>query len=291
MQRCGFDEDPIAVISAAWQEAEGDLDELQRAMVNPLFSLPIYQRADELFSADKDLKKVYRHRQEQLMEQQRMYRLRLRQLTIAARAILRTEGTPLAIAEERRHAISQLRALDRHHVLQVQKINLEFSEAFETSNNRLLADATAEIHEALSAYKTVLITGGNVVVLLNRLRLFGLDSLLKDRNIVGWSAGAMVLCERIVLFHDRMPQGRRDPEVMCEGLGIVSDTVLLPDAQSRLVKNTAVRTSLFSQRFSPSKCLTLDNRAYLLFNGEKVVASEGVNHLSHEGRYEQVRAV
>ena len=63
MQRTGFDEGPIAVISAAWQEAEGDIDELQRAMVNPLFSLPIYQRADELFSADKDLKKTYRHRQ------------------------------------------------------------------------------------------------------------------------------------------------------------------------------------------------------------------------------------
>jgi hypothetical protein len=214
----------------------------------------------------------------------------LRQLTIAAREILRTEGDLTAIAEERRHAISQLRALDRHHLRQIRKINARFDDVFDTANNSLLADAVTEIQETLSRFETVLITGGNVVVLMNRLRLFGLETLLGERNIVGWSAGAMVLCDRIVLFHDRMPQGRRDPEVMCEGLGIVSGTVLLPDAQGRLRQNETIRTSLFSRRFSPSTCLTLDNGAHLLLNGEKVVASEGVNHLTREGRFHRVQA-
>ena len=289
MQRSGFGDGPIAVISAAWQEAEGDIDDIRSVVDNPLTDLPIYNRADALFSADEALQESYRNRQDQLQEQQRMYRLRLRQLTIAAREILRTEGNPTAIAEERRHAISQLRALDRHHLRQIRKINARFDDAFNTANNSLLADAVAEIHETLSRFDTVLITGGNVVVLLNRLRLFELDSLLMERNIVGWSAGAMVLCDRIVLFHDRMPQGRRDPEVMCEGLGIVSGTVLLPDAKGRLRQSETIRSSLFSRRFSPSTCLTLDNGAHLLLDGEKVVASEGVNHLSREGRFQQVR--
>ncbi len=289
MQRSGFGDGPIAVISAAWQEAEGDIDDIRSVMENPLSDLPIYNRADALFSADNALQESYRNRQNQLQEQQRMYRLRLRQLTIAAREILRTEGNLTAIAEERRHAISQLRALDRHHLRQIRKINARFDDAFNTANNSLLADAVAEIHETLSRFDTVLITGGNVVVLLNRLRLFELDSLLMQKNIVGWSAGAMVLCDRIVLFHDRLPQGRRDPEVMCEGLGIVSGTVLLPDAKGRLRQSETIRSSLFSRRFSPSTCLTLDNGAHLLLDGEKVVASEGVNHLSREGRFQQVR--
>lgn len=285
----GIDDAPIAVISAAWQEAEGDIDDIQRLVSNPLHDLGLYQRTDTVFAADDALRSAYRLRQDQLIAQQRMYRLRLRQLMIAAREILRIEGDTKAVAEERRHAISQLRALDRHHLRQTRKIYARFDEQFSASHNDPLAESVARLEEDLARCQTVLITGGNVVVLMNRLRLFGFDSLLKDKNIVGWSAGAMVLCDRIVLFHDRMPQGRRDPEVMCAGLGIVSDTVLLPDARFRLRKNEAVRSSLFSRRFSPATCLTLDNGSLLRVDGDKVTRSESVRHVSREGKFVRVR--
>lgn len=287
--QAGLGDAPIAVISAAWQEAEGDIDDIRRLVSNPLHDLGLYQRADEIFAADDALRSAYRLRQDQLIAQQRMYGLRLRQLTIAAREILRIEGDTTAVAEERRHAISQLRALDRHHLRQTRKIYARFDKVFSVSNNQLLAESVAKLEEDLASCQTVLITGGNVVVLMNRLRLFGFDSLLKDKNIVGWSAGAMVLCDRIVLFHDRMPQGRRDPEVMCAGLGIVSDTVLLPDARFRLRKNEPVRSSLFSRRFSPATCLTLDSGSLLRVDGDKVTRSESVRHVSREGKFVRVR--
>lgn len=288
--RSGIGDAPIAVISAAWQEAEGDIADIQRLMRNPLHDLRLYQRADAVFEADDSLLSAYRARQDQLIEQQRMYRLRLRQLTIAAREILRTEGDAAAVAEERRHAISQLRALDRHHLRQIRKINARYEEQLSVGSNGVLADNAAELEEELSGFGAVMITGGNVVVLINRLSLFGFGSLLHDKNLVCWSAGAMVLCDRIVLFHDRLPQGRRDPEVMCEGLGIIPGTVLLPDARARVRKNDVVRSSLFSRRFSPATCLTLDNESRLMMQGGRVRESESVQHISREGKFARVKA-
>jgi peptidase E len=280
--------EPIAVISAAWQEAEGDIDDVRNLVPNPLHDLNLYQRADDLFAKDENLRDAYRMRQDQLIEQQQMYRLRLRHLTIAARGILRAEGNVAAIADERRHAISQLRALDKHHLGQIRKINARFSEHVSQHRHAALADNIAEIRQQLAGVSTVLITGGNVVVLLNRLSLFDLGPELQDRNIVAWSAGAMVLCDRIVLFHDRMPQGRRDPEVMCEGLGLVNDTVLLPDAANRIRKNDLIRISLFSRRFSPATCLTLNNGSSLHMQHGKVRHCESVRHIARDGRLIEV---
>ena len=282
---------PVAVISAAWQEAEGDLGDIQRAMDNPLHELRLYQRADTVFAKDEALTSAYRMRQDQLKGQQRLYRMRLRQLTIAARNILKIKSDPILIADERRHAISQLRALDRHHINQVSKINARFEDTFSLDNSALLTQHVGELKEELSRCEYVLITGGNVVVLINRLALFGLGPLLQGKNIIGLSAGAMVLSDRIVLFHDHLPQGRRDAEVMCKGLGLISDTVLLPDARQRIRKTETVRSSLFSRRFSPATCLTLDNNSQLLFQGGKVLQSERVQHISREGKFARVKAV
>ncbi len=72
----GIGDAPIAVISAAWQEAEGDIGDIQHLVRNPLHDLGVYQRADSVFAADGALLAAYRARQDQLIEQQRMYRLR-----------------------------------------------------------------------------------------------------------------------------------------------------------------------------------------------------------------------
>lgn len=289
--RAGLGEKSVAVISAAWQEAEGDIDDIRKWLPYSLSDLRLYGRAEELFATDKTLLQAYRSRQDQLIEQQRLYRLRLRQLTIAAREILRVKGNASAIAEERRHAISQLRALDRHHLRQVRKIHARYDESIDAQNNDHLGQHSAAIREELEQSDTVLITGGNVVVLINRLQLFGLGHMLRRKHIVGWSAGAMVLCDRVVLFHDRMPQGRREPEVMCEGLGLVPGTVLLPDAKGRLRTREPVRSSLFSRRFAPATCLTLDNESLLLMQDGQVLQSDRVRHISRDGKYQQVEVV
>lgn len=288
--RSGIGDAPIGVISAAWQEAEGDIDDVRRLVKNPLTDLGIYQKAEELFAADQLLHEAYRLRQDRLKQQQRLYRLRLRHLMIAARETLRAEGDPSVIAAERRHAISQLRALDQHHLRQVDKINVRFDSAVNVDRNAMLADHTAAIDEALSQFGSILISGGNVVILMNRLRLFGLHQKLHDKNVIAWSAGAMVLCDRIVLFHDRMPQGRRDAEILCRGMGILPRIVLLPDARGRLRSHDSLRVGLFDRRFSPATCMTLDNGSHLLFEGETLRDSEAARRMTRNGKFKRVRA-
>ena len=290
LARSGIGDAPMGVISAAWQEAEGDIDDIRRVVASPLTDLRLYHRAEDLFAADPALHKAYRQRQERFKEQQRLYRLRLRQLMIAARATLNSEGDPAMLAAERRHAISQLRALDQHHLRQVDKINGRYDSLINPESNAQLAEQIAAVREALSLVDTVLITGGNIVVLLNRLRLFGLGAMLQDKNIVAWSAGAMVLTERIVLFHERLPQGRRDAEVLGKGLGLLPGIVLLPDAERRLRMRDELRVGLFDRRFSPAICMTLENGSSLLYEGRTLVDSGASKRMTRGGKFKRVRS-
>jgi hypothetical protein len=73
----------------------------------------------------------------------------------------------------------------------------------------------------------------------------------------------MVLTERVVLFYDDPPEGPSVPEVLDRGIGLVSDTVLLPHARQRLALEDERRVELLVARFAPARCLTLENGAWL----------------------------
>jgi hypothetical protein len=281
----GIPEGPIAVISAGWQEAEADIEDVHALLQRPLVDLCLYQRAENIFDTRSPLRDAYRERQDQLKALQLLYRKRLRQLMLAARHMLRAEGDAGMIATEQRHALSQLRALDRHHLHRVQAIHAEFDEQFQSLASEQLAGQVAKINRIVSACETVLITGGNVLVLLNRMRLFGVDRLLAEKHLVAWSAGAMVLSDLVVLYHDRTPLGRRDPEILATGTGVLPGYVFLPDAKRRLREKDSVRTGLLCRRFSPGVCVTLNSGARLQFEGQRLQQSEVARRLTRDGRF------
>jgi hypothetical protein len=285
----GLPAGPLAVISAGWQEAEGDLDELQAAVGRPVEDLRLYFRAEEVFQQNEQLVEAYRSRQDQLKEQQRLYRRRLKQLSIAARQTFRAEGDQEMIAAEQRHAIAQLRALDRHHVRRTEAIHKRFAADFSIETHAALAAHQEEIRAQLDRSAGVLVTGGNIVVLLNRMRLFDVGALLAGKNIVAWSAGAMVLTDRIVLFHERMPLERRDPEILGAGFGIVPRFVLFPNGADRLREKDRLRIGLTSRRFSPAVCAVLDSGAALTIGGTTLVRAENAQRLSAAGRVQKLR--
>ena len=281
---------PLAVISAGWQEAEGDIDDVAELVDRPLEDLRLYHRADEVSARVDGLSAVTRRRQDRLTELQRLYRLRLKQLSIAARHTLGVDGDAEIIAAEQRHAIAQLRALDRHHLHRCESIWKRFRDAYEPASNALLAEHATEIAAILDRCAGVVITGGNVAVLINRMRLFGVDRILDDRNIVAWSAGAMALADRIVLFHDRSPEGRRDAEVFGAGCGVVPGYVFLPDARHRLRTRDKRRMRLFCRRFAPDACVALDNGAEMRVSDGGVLRASAVRQLTHDGRLTSLRA-
>ena len=275
---------PVVVISAGWRDSEGEIDELREMAGYSLEDLKLYQRAEEVFANEPALHELHRERQDKLRELQRLYRIRLAPTITAARKLMRTRAEPELLHLVQRAAITQLRALDAHHLRRIHGIHLNFNErrsALEVPRARAQRD---EVHSLVENAGLVLIAGGHVAVLLNRIRLFGLDRLLAQKPVIAWSAGAMAMSERIVLFHHSAPQGKRDAELLDAGLGIVRRRVLLPHAGSRLDWRNRRRMALFSQRFSPAACSTLDNGSMIHLDNGQVIASSGSSIVTRTGR-------
>ena len=106
----------MAIISAGWQEAEGDIDDIFEQVQRPLHDLGLYQKAEQLTATYPRFVQAYRARQDDLKDLQRLYRLRCKQLMIATRATLQAEASPNILEAEQNHAISQIHELDRHHL-------------------------------------------------------------------------------------------------------------------------------------------------------------------------------
>lgn len=281
---------PIVTITAGWRDSEGEINDLQDAIGSPVEDLMIYRRAEEVFSAEPELKALQRARQDKLMELQRLYRMRLTPSMTAARKLLRAVGEPDLLRLEQRAAISQVRALDRHHVRRIAAIHDEFDRRRAALNVPHATARREAVQQRVAAAGLVLIAGGHVAVLLNRIRLFRLAALLAQKPVIAWSGGAMVLADRIVLFHDNAPQGKRDAEVLDAGLGIVSGLVPLPHAKSRLDWSNRTRMALFSRRFAPSICCTLDNGAMIQLKNNCVISAGNSSAITRTGRKRGLKA-
>ena len=96
-----------------------------------------------------------------------------------------------------------------------------------------------------------MVAGGHVGVLLHLLHVFGLAAAIRP-PLITWSAGAMALSERVVLYHDHGPPGRQHPEVYAEGLGAYSGRAAVPAPEAPAARRaTRTRSRLLARRFAP----------------------------------------
>ncbi|MCH7507264.1 MAG: Type 1 glutamine amidotransferase-like domain-containing protein [Proteobacteria bacterium] len=281
---------PIVTITAGWRDSEAETDELQAEIGIPIEDLNLYHQAEKIFALEPELRALQRERQGKLLELQRLYRIRLTPTMAAARKLLREKGEPDLLRLEQRAAISQVRALDRHHVRRISAIHQDF----DTRRAALLIPGAATLRQTIQRKVAdsalVLIAGGHVAVLINRIRLFRLADELAQKPIIAWSAGAMVLGERIVLFHDDAPQGKRDAEVLDTGLGIVKNIIPLPHAKSRLDWSSRTRMALFSRRFAPAICCTLDNGSMIQMENNRITSASHSSVIMRTGWKKSVKA-
>ena len=281
---------PVVTITAGWRDFEAETDELQAEIGIPIEDLNLYHQAENIFALEPELHALQRERQDQLLELQRLYRIRLTPTMAAARKLLREKGEPDLLRLEQRAAISQVRALDRHHVRRISSIHQDF----DTRRAELFIPRAATLRQAIQRKVAdsalVLIAGGHVAVLINLIRLFRLAEVLAQKPIIAWSAGAMVLGERIVLFHDDAPQGKRDAEVLDTGLGIVKNVIPLPHAKSRLDWSSRTRMALFSRRFAPAVCCTLDNGSMIQIESNRITSASRSSVMMRTGWKKPVKA-
>jgi hypothetical protein len=272
------------VITAGWEEREAEDLELGEHLGRHVENLGLHHRADDVLHHDPALFEALRARRDRLTELQRLYRIRLRHLGPAAEALLRREAPPDLIEPEREAAFDNLRALDAHHLRRIHDIQDEFRSQWHLSQHGHLVHHRGELSEILARVDALCIAGGHVGILYNRLWLFDLLGILPPTlPVAAWSAGAMAISERIVLFHDSPPQGRGFAEVLGPGVGLCPGVVPLPHASRRLRLDDPVRVQLLTRRFPTSACVALDEGAKLTWDGISWTAAEGTRVLGLDG--------
>lgn len=275
---------PVAAITAGWQEREGELGALEEHLGARARDLRLYERAEAAFTRDPELHSAYRARQNELRRLQDLYRVRLDHAKAAARELLKSDDDSPLARKAVRAAIEALRRLDAEHLRDIRTLHRRFDSEWGPACRPVLATQAAELERLVSGAGLLCIAGGHVAVLLNRLKLFGLERALRSRPIAAWSAGAMVLAERVVLFHDHPPQGAGNAEVFEAGLALLRGAVFLPHAASRLAASDPMRVALLARRLAPATCYTLDDGSRLLWRGGRLADAVDSQRLARTGR-------
>lgn len=274
----------FASVTAGWQEREAEDLELHEHLGERTVNLRLYERAEEVFRRDPSLADAHRARQERLREIQAVYRIRLGHAQAALRELAVRDGDPALLAAEKEAALQAIREIDARHLERVAAVHREFETTARPRARPAVARQVDALGRELGRAGALLIAGGHVPVLLNRLRLFGFPALAGERPVCAWSGGAMALTERVVLFHHSPPQGFGNTEVLEPGLALARGVVLFPHARRRLRLDDARRMELLARRFAPAECLTLEDGAWLIDRGGSRVPGPGVARLGTDGR-------
>lgn len=266
----------VALITAGRQERESD----DAALVSDLAAeglvasnLRLHARSEEVLSLDKELSEAASARQVRLKLIQGFYRTRLEYTGSSARAISVRHVDQDVLEQESRVSVGQFRQLDADHVERCRKINAEFEERWRVHERPLVARNIRLLRGMLEDAEAIVIAGGNVASLLNRMKLFDVTSLSAGKHVVAFSGGAMTLTERIVLFHDFPPYGSGTAEVLADGLGLAPGLVVLPEPDRRLDKSDRGGIGRFAQRMAPAVSVALDDKAHVALQSRRVASA------------------
>ncbi len=250
---------PFATVTAGWREREPDDGELSSLLGDPasrngVVNLGLYRRGVDVAERDPVFAAAWDELRRTLAGMQEVYLLRLDYALRAVYAVQRRIGVSAEAVEE---AVAAVRSLDEAHLRRVNGARGEFYARLEPHARPVIAAHRDEVAGMLAGTSALVIAGGHVGVLADVLHLFNVAALVGS-TVIAWSAGAMALADRIVLFHDRAPQGPGQPEVYGSGLSLVRDVVLLPHARARLLLDDGPRMAVLARRFGPARCVPLE---------------------------------
>lgn len=291
---------PVVTITAGWRHEEGDDDALRRDIGHHGQNLPLYRWFDELERAEPDLFAAYRDRQDEIQRIKRIYRTSLDAGVRAAQGLAEAfrKRPDDVVAEELELAYGALRELRDRFVARCDGVRQRFQAEWQPDEREVVRRKCEQAEQMLLGARAVCIAGGHVGVLLNRMEFFGLGRALREAMelgtpVIAWSAGAMAITDRVVLFHDDAPAGQPHAEVLDRGLGLAPDLVVLPHARERLRLDDTARVALFANRFWPSACIGLENGAWLVYEDGRWLnrgAKESAFELAKDGTLRPLEA-
>ena len=279
---------PVATITAGWQEREPEDGELSRRLSSRDVNLGLYRRWLDVQERDPEFAAGERRLQGVLEELQDLYLLRLDHSLQAVYAIQRRSGNDRLRASVLAEAICAVRDLDAAHLRRISDVRGDFYQRLPPHGRPVIAEHRAAVARLLGDAAALVVAGGHVGVLADALHLFNVAASLRS-PVIAWSAGAMALSERVVLFHDRSPQGPGHPEVYGSGLSVIRNVVPLPHARARLLLDDATRMAIFARRFAPARCVLLENGTRIDTDSDGA-CPPGTRVLAEDGRATSLEA-
>jgi hypothetical protein len=272
----------LATVTAGWQEREPDDGEMRDLLGGRSVNLGLYGRWLDVQERDREFAMAGREHQAILDELQRLYVVQVDSALRAVYEVARRSGDrPRTREAALADAQDVVRVVDDNHMKRVRAAHEDFYGVWRPEERHIIVEHRDAVRRVLEQATGLVVAGGHVGVLLRVMHLFRVAPSVPG-TVVAWSAGAMALTERVVLFHDRVPQGPAHSEVYDDGLGLVRGLVLLPHARRRLYVGDRTRMSVLARRFAPATCVVLDDGVRVdlgpdgaLPPGARVVAPDG----------------
>ncbi len=196
-------------------------------------------------------------------------------LTVARLAADQGHGSRLlryALSRELRQALDTLEANDDHLVDLLDQIEQRAFDAAGLAYDPAWRAAQGRLEQRILSANSIILFGGHLDLLLDALRFFRLrdalsEALRRGVQIVAMSAGAMVLCERVIIYDD-LATRRRDFQLYDRGLALVRDIQLFPHCMERIQTDDADNLAYLARRFRHHACVGLNQRSFLQFELE-----------------------
>jgi hypothetical protein len=251
-------EGAVATVTAGWEDREPADGELDEVMEGRSRNLHLYGRLSDVLVSDEHFATEALAHRDAMDELAGLYSLRLQRALDSVYAVARRPARPAVAEAAFTDAVRGVRDIDDWYLRTVDQLYGELEAVASPEASEPIARHRHEVGELLRDAAVLAIAGGHVGILLRCLRLFAVDPR-PELPVVAWSAGAMALTERVVLYNDRGPQGVQGAEVWDRGTGRVRDVVAMPHARRRLRLDDAVHARVFVRRFEPAVCLLLDD--------------------------------
>jgi len=248
----------VATVTAGWRERETVDGELDEELGGDTRNLRLYERFNDVLENDAHWAThalAHRDAMEQLAG---LYSVRLQRALDSAYAVARRPARPDLSEAALSDAVRAVREVDAWYLGSVDQLYAELEAAAPAAGSELIARHRHEVAELLAGASVLAIAGGHVDALVRALRLFAVEPG-PELDVVAWSAGAMAMTERVVLYNDNGPQGVQGAEVWDRGAARVRNLVAMPHARRRLRLEDPVRARVLVQRFVPARCLLLDD--------------------------------
>jgi peptidase E len=204
------------------------------------------------------------------------------------------------LAHDMRDVIGTLCLNDDRMVEILHVLDEHFAAASGLHYNPTWLELRARLEERVLSAASIFIFGGHLAALHRCLTFFRLrdafrEALRRGTTFFAVSAGALLLCERIIVYNDFASEvgPRREFQLFDRGFGLVADLQIFPHCMDRIQTDDADNLAYLAHRFQNRTCVGLNEESFLLVerssNGGRIQATsvgrgDGVYVFDLQGR-------